>query len=57
MPSVLHGSEVWCLKEKIRILLNTERSMVRAMCGEQVNDRRIDKDLMLMFGMIRLPLG
>ena len=33
-PTVLYGSEGWCLKEsEMDILGRTERSMVRAMCG------------------------
>ena len=34
-PAIMYGSEAWCLKEsEIGILRRTERSMVRAMCGE-----------------------
>ena len=51
-PSILYGSEAWCLKEsKMGILQRTERSMETAMCGVQVKDRKRSKDLMLMLGL------
>ena len=37
-PAILHRCEVWCLKEsEMQILQRTERSMVRAMCGVQLD--------------------
>ena len=51
-PAILYGSEAWCLKEsEIGILRRTERSMVRAMCGVQLKDRKQLTDLMLMLGL------
>ena len=51
-PAILYGSEAWCLKEsEMGILRRTERSMVRAMCGVQLKDRKRSKDLMLMLGL------
>ena len=48
-PAILYGSESWCLNEsKMGILLRPERSMVRAMCGVQFNDRKRAKDLILI---------
>ena len=48
---MLYGSEALCMKEsEIGILRRTERSMVRAMCGVQLKDRRGSKDFMLMLG-------
>ena len=45
-PAIEYGSEAWCLKEsEMGILQRTERSVVRAMCGEQL------KHLILMFGL------
>ena len=39
-PLLLYGSEAWCQKEcVIGILCRTERSMVRATCEVQLNDR------------------
>ena len=36
-PAIMYGSGAWCLKESdMGILLRTERSMVRAMYGEQL---------------------
>ena len=35
----------------MEILQRTERSMVRAMCGLQLNDRKISTDLMFMLGL------
>ena len=44
-PAILHVSEAWCLKEnEMRILRRTERSMVRAMCGVQLKDRKRSMD-------------
>ena len=41
-PAIQYGSEAWCLKEsEMGILRWTERSMVRAMCGVQLMDRKI----------------
>ena len=41
-PEILYGSEDWCLKEgEMGILQMTERSMMRAMCGVQLKDRKI----------------
>ena len=38
---MLYGSEAWCLKEsEMGILRMTERSMVRAMCGAQLKDKK-----------------
>ena len=49
-PAMLYGSEAWCLKESVMvILLRTERSMVRAICGVQLKDRKGSRDFMLMF--------
>ena len=49
---MLYGSEAWCLKESdMGILQRTERSMVRAMCGVQLKDRKRSTDLMFMLGL------
>ena len=45
-PAIFYGSEAWCMKEN-----EQRRSMVRAMCGEQVNDGKRSKDLMLMLDL------
>ena len=51
-PAILYGSEAWCLMEsEIGILRRTERSMVRAMCGVQLKDRKRPMDLMLLLGL------
>ena len=40
-PAILHGSEAWCLNEcEMGILRRTERSMVIAICGVQLKDRK-----------------
>ena len=42
-PVILYESEEWCLKEsEMGILQRTERSMMRAMCGEQL---KIEKEI------------
>ena len=52
MPAILYGSEAWCLKEsEMGILQRTEGSMVRAMCGVQLKDRKRPTDLMLIMGL------
>ena len=39
--AILHGSEAWCLKEsEMGILQRIVRSMVRAMCGVQLKDKK-----------------
>ena len=49
--AILYGSEAWYLKEsEIGILGRTELSMVRAICGVQLKDRKRSTDLMLMLG-------
>ena len=51
-PAMLYGSEAWCLKEsEIGILRRTERSVVRAMYGVQLKDRKRSTDLMFMLGL------
>ena len=51
-PAILHESEAWGLKEsEMGIFQRTERSMVRAMCGAQLKDRKRSTDLMLMLGV------
>ena len=50
--ATLHGSETWCLKESENgILQRTQRSMVRAMCGVQIKEKKRSTDLTLMFGL------
>ena len=51
-PAMLFGGETWCLKEsEIGILRRTERSMVRAMCREQLKDIKRSTDLMFLLGL------
>ena len=51
-PAILYGSEAWCPKEcDMEILQRTERSMVRAMCGVQLKERKRYTDLMFMLGL------
>ena len=51
-PAILYGSEACCLKEsEMGILRSTERSMVRAMCGVQLKDRKKLTYLMFMLGL------
>ena len=46
---MLYENEACCLKEsKMEILRRAEKSMVREMCGVQLIDRKISKDLMLV---------
>ena len=50
-PAILYLSETCCLKESdMGILRRTGRSMVRAMCGEQLKDRKRSTDLVFMVG-------
>ena len=52
-PAILYASEAWCLKEcEMGILRRTERSMVRAMYGVQLKDRKRSTDLMFMLGLM-----
>ena len=49
--AILHGSETCCLKESENGILRTERSMVRAMCGVRLKDRKSSMGLMFMLGL------
>ena len=50
--AILYGRDEWCLKEsEMGILRRTERSIVKAMCGLQLKDRKTSEDLMLMLGL------
>ena len=49
---MLYGSETWCLKEnEMAILRRTKRTMVRAMCGAKLMERRRTEDIMEMLGL------
>ena len=38
-PAILYGNDAWCLKEsETGILQRTERFMVRAICGVELNE-------------------
>lgn len=51
-PEILYGSELLCLREnEIAILGQTERSMMSAMCGVEVMDRKNTKELMGMLDL------
>ena len=51
-PAILYGSDEWCLKEsEMGITQRTKRSMVRAMCGAQLKDRKRYTDWMSMLGL------
>ena len=48
-PAMLNGRETCCLKKsEMGILQKTKRSMVRAMCGEQLKDKKRSTDLMFV---------
>ena len=50
--AILYGSEAWCLKENKKAMLSrTERAMVRAMCGQEVVDRKTTEEQMDMLGL------
>ena len=49
---MLFGSEAWCLREKeTAVLTRTERTMIRAMCGLKLLDRKNSEELMDMLGI------
>ena len=50
---MLYGSETWCLREnKVAILRRAEeRSMVRAICGLKLVDKKNIEELMDMLGL------
>ena len=51
-PAILYGSTAWCLKEReMGILQRMKRSMVRAVCGVQLKDRKRAEDLMFMLSL------
>ena len=50
--AMLYGRETWCLREsEVAILRRAERSMVRAMCGVKLVDKRNTEELMDMLGL------
>ena len=49
-PAMLYGSKALCLKQ-IEIFQRTERSMVRAVCGILLKDRKRCTDFMFMLGL------
>ena len=49
--SILYVSEVCCLKESEIEILKSDGSMLRAMCGVQLKDRKRANVLMLMLGL------
>ena len=50
-PAILYASESWCLREsEMGILQRAERSMVRAMCGVQLKERKTINDMILVLG-------
>ena len=44
-PTILYGSEAWCLKESDMGIICTGRIIVRAICGVQLKDKK--KHLMI----------
>ena len=43
-PTMLYACEAWCLKQsEMGILQRAKGSMVRAMCGVQLKDRKISR--------------
>ena len=45
-PAMLYGSEMWCLrKNEMAILRRTERSLMRAMCGIKLIEKRRSQEL------------
>ena len=51
-PAILHGSEAWFLNESdFGILYKTKTSMVRAMYGVQIKDRKRSTYLTIMLGL------
>jgi len=52
--AMLYGSETWCMREKdVAILIQTERAMMRAMCGVKLKEKKNTKELMNMLGNSR----
>ena len=50
--AILYGNEAWCLKENEKaILRRRERDMVRAMCGQEVVDRKTTEKQMDKLGL------
>ena len=44
--AMLYGSETWCLREnEVAILRRAERSLVRAMCGVKLVDKKNTEEL------------
>ena len=51
-PAILYGSEAWCLIENEKaILRKNERIIVRATCGQKVDDRKTNEEQIGMLGL------
>ena len=50
--ALLYGSETWCLgQNEIGIFQRTERAIVRNMCGVELMDKKLTKDLNQMLDL------
>ena len=51
-PAILYGSETsYLIESEMGILRMIERSMVRAVCGVQLKDKKRSMDFILMLGL------
>ena len=52
-PSMLYGGGAWCLNDReMGVLRRTERSMVSAICGVDLKDRKRSIDLILILKLL-----
>ena len=50
--AMLYGSEAWCLREnEMTILRRTEKSIIKAMCGVKIIEKRKSQELMSLLGL------
>ena len=54
---MLYGSETWCLvQNEIWILQRTERAMLNSMCGLNLMDKKLTKDIMEILDLNTIQL-
>ena len=52
-PAILYECEAWCLKGEMGILRRTERSMVRAMSGVELKNKKRSTEMTIKVGLKR----
>ena len=49
--AMLYGTEMWCLRQNERVILRTEKVIMRAMCGVKLIEKRRSQELVSLLGL------